>query len=219
MANSTHAHLRRRLVYVLVVAVLAVGAMLASAAGAHADGDPASDVLSTSSLFLPSDAGESATQQAQLQALLVAAARDGYVIRVAIIASPGDLGSVTPFWREPATYARFLGIELSLTYRGPLLVVMPDGFGLHGGAVTAERAAVAGITLRATRGSLGAAAVTAVQRLAAAAGHRLTVPTVTAPTARPGSSDPAPLIAFAVGCALIALAWSASLRARPHGLS
>ena len=35
------------------------------------------------------------------------------------------------FWDKPATYARFLGVELSLTYTQRLLVVMPNGFGFN----------------------------------------------------------------------------------------
>ena len=110
--------------------------MLALACGsfataARADGDPASDVLATQSLFLPQDAGIPLPQQSQLTGLLQASASSGYPIRVAIIATKADLGSVTELWRQPQTYARFLGQELSLVYRGPLLVVMPGGYGFY----------------------------------------------------------------------------------------
>ena len=60
-------------------------------------------------------------QQAQLVALLAAARRSGYQLRVALIASSTDLGSVTELWRQPQSYAQFLGQELSLVYRGPVL--------------------------------------------------------------------------------------------------
>ena len=121
----------RRLAQLLAsIAILALAAG-SLAASARADGDPASDVLATQSLFLPQDAGVPLAQQNQLTALLEAAASSGYQIRVAIIASSSDLGSVTELWRQPQTYARFLGQELSLVYHGPLLVVMPNGFGLE----------------------------------------------------------------------------------------
>ncbi len=112
---------------------------------ASADGDPASDVLVTQTLFLPWDAGVSADQQAQLTALLRESEHDGYPLRVALIASSADLGSVTELWRQPQSYADFLGDELSLVYRGTLLVVMPDGFGLYGvnGSLSPEQAALA----------------------------------------------------------------------------
>jgi hypothetical protein len=113
----------------LTVLALAVWAWLA--APAYADGDPASDVLATQPLFLPQDAGLPAAQQAQLSALLTKAQRRGYRIRVAVIASSSDLGSVTALWRQPQNYAKFLGQELSAVYNGPLLVVMPNGFGQY----------------------------------------------------------------------------------------
>lgn len=208
----------------LLLQALALLAILAlaggwSAAPARADGDPASDVLVTQQLFLPQDAGLPATQQVQLATLLHEAAHDGYPIRVALIASPADLGSVTALWRQPQNYARFLGQELAFTYHGPLLVVMPAGFGFYSFSrpPADERAAVAGAQPAA--GALGTAALTAVQRLAAASGHRLPLPSAT-PTAHPGSKNTTPWIAFAIGAALIAAAWTASLRARaprlPH---
>lgn len=194
--------------------MLALGSAWAPMA-ATADGDPASDVLATQQLFLPQDAAAPPAQQAQLAGLLQEAARTGYPIRVALIASASDLGSVTALWSQPQNYARFLGQELALVYRGPLLVVMPGGFGLYGipHPATAERALAVGPSPRA---GIAAAAVTAVQDLAAAAGHPLALPRA-GPT--PGTTtttgSPLPWIVFGAGAILIALAWTASLRARP----
>lgn len=186
------------------------------AAAALADGDPASDVLAQQSLFLPQDAGLTTTQQAQLDALLQAAAHSGYPIRVALIASSADLGSVTELWNQPQSYAKFLEQELALVYRGPLLVIMPRGLGLYlptkpvaGGRL--------GLTAAPPGTGLGTVALTAIQQLAAAAGHSLSIPNLTAPSKR-SSTDPTSWIVFAVGGLLIALAWSASLRARPPDL-
>lgn len=89
-------------------------ALVALPASAHADGDPASDVLATQTLFVPQDAGTSIAQQQQLAAIVQTAARRRYPLRVALIASRSDLGAVTELWREPQNYARFLGQELSL---------------------------------------------------------------------------------------------------------
>ncbi len=188
-----------------------------SATPARADGDPASDVLATQPLYLPQDAGVPLAQQAQLGALLQAAARVGYPVRAAIIASPTDLGSVTALWRQPQSYAEFLGQELPLVYKGPLLVVMPGGFGLYevGGGPVTGRAALAGAGT--PGGALGVAAVTAIQRLAAAAGHPLPLPSAQAPS-KQSSTEVLPWIALAIGGVLIALAWTASLRARPLGV-
>jgi hypothetical protein len=187
------------------------------ARSARADGDPASDVLYAQRAFLPQDAGTSPQQRARLGAVLQAAQRSGYQVKVALIASPADLGSVTELWHQPGNYAMFLGQELSLVYGGALLVVMPNGFGLYsrGGPVTAERSALAGLPAPGG-GGLGTAALTAIPRLGTAAGYRFSVPNSTvAPGSSPGSSDLVPWLVFATGGALIVFAWAASLRARP----
>ena len=212
MADSTRTINRRlpgRRVLVLAGSVLAV--LLASAwlAGqARADGDPASDVLATQTLFLPQDARIPAAQQSQLAAILAAAHRGGYPLRVAIVASATDLGSVTELWGQPQSYARFLGQELSLVYGGPLLVVMPDGYGVY--------PAASSVLSGAGGAALGTAALTGIQRLAAASGHPLTLPRATA-LSKPSASDPLPWLVFAAGIVLMLAAWSASLRARPLG--
>jgi len=187
------------------------------ATAARADGDPASDVLATQPLFLPQDAGIPLARQNQITALLGAAANSGYQLRVAIIASSTDLGSVTELWRQPQTYARFLGQELSLVYRGPLLVVMPNGFGLESlnPAVPADASALAGIKIPADGAGLGTVALSAIQYLADASGHSVPIPAAAAATTQAASGDTIPVVAFAIGLALVGLAWGASLRARP----
>ena len=197
----------------LATIVLLLGAAW-STPPALADGDPASDVLAQQPLFLPQDAGIPPRQQTQLAALTQMAARGGYPIRVALIASSADLGSVTELWGQPQSYAKFLGQELSLVYHGPLLVVMPGGLSLyHSGRVNpAERTALTSLPSPGRTG-LATVALTAIQRLAAASGHPLTIPNATAP-AKAGSGELTPWIVFAVGVALIALAWAASFHAK-----
>lgn len=189
-----------------------------SATPARADGDPASDVLATQSLFLPQDAGVPVAQQLQLAALVREAAQAGYPIRVALIDSPADLGSITGLWRQPVSYAKFLGQELSLTYRGTLLVVMPNGFGVYdeNRHVTQQPGTLTGVPVQPTGIGLATSTVQAVQRLAATAGHSLSVPRATAPGSA-GGSDALPWVVFALGVVLIGTAWTASLRARPLG--
>lgn len=197
----------------LVAALLAL-AWAWHPAPARADGDPASDVLATQALFLPQDAGATPAQRAQLSALLATAARRGYPIRVALVASRGDLGSVTALWRQPETYARFLGQELAYVNKGPLLVVMPNGFGLTRlGRPLPGEAALVGLGSPAN-GGLAGAAIAAVRRLAAAAGHPLPVPSVGAPRAST-SSNAIRWLVLAAGAVAIAIAWGLSLRARP----
>ena len=181
---------------------------------ARADGDPASDVLATQQLFLPRDAAMPPTQQAQLAALLQEAARSRYPIRVALIASATDLGSVTALWNQPQNYARFLGQELGLIYHGPLLVVMPSGFGLYHlpHPATAEHALTDSPNPHL---GIGAAAISATRQLAAGAGHPLALPSEGATNADATTGSPTPWIVLATGAILIAVAWAASLRARP----
>ncbi len=198
--------------------IVSVWLLAALAPRAGADGDPASDVLTTQSLFLPQDAAMPAAQQLQLTALVQEADRVGYPIRVAVIASATDLGSITELWRQPVSYAKFLGQELSLTYRGTLLVIMPNGFGLNpaGRSLGSAQAALAGIPIQAGGAGLAQTALQAVQRLASAAGHSLTLPRAETPGGA-GSSDAIPGVVVGLGLLLIGAAWGASLRARPLG--
>jgi hypothetical protein len=133
---------------------------------------------------------------------------------VAVVSSSADLGSVTELWRQPHSYARFLAAELELVYRGPLLVVMPDGYGLA--AAPSERAAVA--ALPAPGADAAAATLRAVQRLAAAAGHSLALPAQSM-ASRGAGADATAWLVFAGGWILILAAWGASLRARPLRVS
>lgn len=209
----------------LALAVLAIVALLAAVpAGALADGDPASDVLAAQPLFLPQDGGIPSAQQARLGALVAAAARQGTPIRVALIATSSDLGSITQLWRMPIGYAEFLGQELSLVYRGTLLVLMPDGVGVYhyGGLPSADRTAVASAPAPGTGAAMGNAAIALVQRLAAASGHPLTVGNVSAPRAASSGSvlgGATGWLVLIAGAGLIAVAWTASLRARPAGVA
>ena len=183
---------------------------------ARADGDPASDVLAQQTVFLPQDAGLSASAQTRLAALVEAATRAGYQVRVAVIASSSDLGSVTELWGQPQNYAKFLGQELSLVYHGDVLVVMPGGVGVYSinRPTAAKPSPLAGMQAGGAAG-LSGLAITAVERLAAAAGHPVTAPTGVTAAVGHGSADVTAWIVFALGACLIALAWSASLRARP----
>lgn len=190
------------------------------AGSALADGDPASDVLATQTLFLPWDANLPTSEQAQLQGVLDSAADYGFPIRVAVIASATDLGSVTALWRLPQEYASFLGKELSLVYKGPLLVVMPNGFGLHGFTPPPAQlsSALSGMSAPTNGAQLGQVTIAAIQRLAAASGHPLPSTSVSvrlAPGGSGGSIAAIDWIVFALGAVAILAAWTASLRAQP----
>jgi hypothetical protein len=216
LAKTTHHRL------LALLAALALGA--AAAPAAHADGDPASDVLAQQAVFIPAGRDIPAADQARLQAAVHSAAAHGVPVRVALIAARGDLGAVTGLWRNPSGYARFLATELSGIYHGTVIVVMPDGYGVHlltRGATEADQlhagASLQGAPLPQRGAATAADAVIAVRRVAAAAGHPLPAPAAApAPvTASGGGVGAAALIALVVGALLIAVAWAASLRARP----
>ncbi|HEY1366618.1 MAG TPA: hypothetical protein VGF23_05870 [Gaiellaceae bacterium] len=163
-----------------VLVLAAAVALLALPAAARADGDPASDFLLTQDSFVPSDANVPAATIASLNTLLQDARNKNYRMKVALIASPTDLGAVTPLWRQPQRYAEFLGQELFYVYKGRLLIVMPNGYGIYQirKPVDKERAVLDRLPHPEKSGvNLGDAAITAVEKMAAAHGITLSAPT------------------------------------------
>ena len=184
----------------------ALALTLAAPPRVHADGDPASDYLWTQSVYVP--VGTSPTAQARLRAVVDAARKGELPIKVAVIGSAYDLGSITPLWRRPQTYARFLGTELSNGFHGLVLVAMPNGFGVYhdGRPVASEARALR--SLRVARGAYGllASAAAAVRSIAAVDGHPIAVrPEAPATAPHPSSGDGATAIAAAIA-GLLALA-------------
>jgi hypothetical protein len=162
--------MRRTLALLLALAAFAV-----VPAAARADGDPASDVLYNGKIFLPFEVKISGQKQLDLQQTVAAAWKAGYRIKVAVISSPYDLGSVGALWQKPQLYSKFLGSELEFLYRGRLLIVMPNGYGLNRGTA-AERKLLGDVPIGAGADGLTASAADAVRALAAASGHRLPKP-------------------------------------------
>lgn len=198
-----------------ITVTLAAVAMLAVAPLARADGDPASDYLITQQVFFPYDTKFPAAQQIRFAQLVREANKAGFKIRVAVIASGYDMGSVTSLYLKPRTYARFLGEELSFVYEQRLLVVMRNGFGFNWPhhSVGAAYQTLAKIPIGPGAGGLLAAAQTAVQRLAAADGVKLTPPThVTTPAQR--NSHDRLIIAGVAALILLAAAAQYALRRR-----
>lgn len=155
----------------IAAAVLAL--TLVSAPRAHADGDPASDVLLGESVFYPYSPAVATALQNKLNAEAAAAAHAHFPIKIALIASPPDLGAIPVLFDKPQQYAKFLEQEISFTGARPqLLVVMPDGYGVQG-LNPAATAAVASLPKPAgtQTNDLASAAITAVRVLAAAARH------------------------------------------------
>jgi hypothetical protein len=143
---------------------------------ARADGDPASDYLIGQNVFLPFGGQVSTSDASRVSALVDDATKRGFGIKVAVIAGPTDLGSVTALWRKPQRYAEFLGQELYFVYKGRLLIVMPNGYGIsqRGNPVPGERKVLD--ALAPPGQDLAVATTTAVRRLAAAGGVDVPLP-------------------------------------------
>ena len=70
--------------------------------------------------------------QNTLSAEIAAADHAHFPLKVALIASPADLGVIPDLLDQPQTYADFLDQEISFQTKQPLLVVMPGGYGVEG---------------------------------------------------------------------------------------
>ncbi len=129
---------RGRGILCLVVCALAAGLVTSSA---RADGDPASDYLIGQQVFLGYDAKIPPPLERKLVAAVASANKNGFPIKVAVISSRYDMGSVPELFGKPQAYARFLDAEDSKCWWGGscgsgrfktttrLLVVMPTGLG------------------------------------------------------------------------------------------
>ena len=175
----------------LVLAVLAAAVALQPAAPARADGDPCSDYLLVGSLCPPNNPRPSQPQIDRTQKTIGAAKKAGYEIRVAVIGSTTDLGSVPVFFGRPQPYAKFLDAELQSAWTGKLLVVMAAGYGVreHTKPYLAGVKALKGLPPPAngTPDALMAAATVAVRKLAASEGVK--VPVIPLAATTPPSSN------------------------------
>lgn len=191
---------RRRL---LVAAIAALALLAAAPRPALADGDPASDVLLLQDDYVPYQPQLSAPLQSGLAHVLKEARSAGYPIKVAVIASPQDLGAVPNLFAQPQQYATFLAQEIAFNSRTPLIVVMPQGYGLTnagGGAASALR----GLGAPGTSGAdaLGRSAIEAVLRVARAGGHPVAAPKL---SGGGSSSASSPLLIFGIPVILLGL--------------
>jgi hypothetical protein len=192
--------MRRALALAAVLVLAGLGA-----ASARADGDPASDYLISQKVFLPYDAKIPKADADALAATVDSANAQGFKIRVAIIWSDYDLGSVTALWKQPRRYARFLGAELSYYYKQRLLILMPNGFGFNwpGHPAAAAYRRLAAVAIGSTPAAMTRSATAAVQKLAAAAGVTASARGEAAEPASPRNRDDRIVIAAAVLVALL----------------
>ena len=205
---------RSRATAILAAALLA---LVALPAGARADGDPASDVLLGESVFYPYTPPVSATTTKALNAATAAAARAHFKLKVALIASPVDLGVIPDLFGKPQKYADFLDQEISFTNtHQPLLVVMKTGYGVQGvSPAVAAAAAKLPKPTASTSEALARAALAAVPKLAAADGHTLgSIPQAASTKTSSGGATNLPLLIILIGCALLAAGALVALRQR-----
>jgi hypothetical protein len=194
------------------ILTLAIAVALLLPALAAADADPASDVLLVRSVFYPYSPAVSADLQGALNATTAAAHRAHFPIKVALIGAPEDLGAITSLFGKPQTYADFLFRELGAfgSEHPPLLIVMPNGYGVQGMSRAATTAAAAVPKPTGTASDdLARAAIAAIGKLAAASGHRFKVKNV--PQATRSNGGHVPTVVTVVIFFLIAVAIAAAV--------
>ncbi len=133
------------------IAGLALVAATVAPTTVLADGDPASDELIGANVFYPFSPPVAAGLQRTLNSETAAASHVHFLIKVALIASPADLGAIPSLFAKPQQYADFLDQEISFAgTKTLLLVVMPNGYGVEG---LSEPAAEAATRLKPPAGS------------------------------------------------------------------
>jgi hypothetical protein len=202
----------------LAIGLAAACLAAALAPSAVADGDPASDYLLGVDVFAlgPSGSPSNSPSVQQLRTLVRDAKKRGFRIKVALIERPSDLGAVTPLWLRPQLYARFLGQEIAFVYKGRLLTVMPNGYGVasHGKVLSRERKALGAAPPPSSTGTdLAPAASRAVIQLAGQSGIELTLPPPPKPRPPPESNQTRYIIVIAL-CAVAVLALAFARRPR-----
>jgi hypothetical protein len=200
------------------IATLALlAAVLAPAAPARADGDPASDTLLYADAHYPYKPNLVAKPlQRALDGMLREAKRKGYAMKVAIIAAQADLGAVPQLFTTPQKYADLLTQEISFNGKPRVLVVLPSGLG---GNNLGDRAGSALRDILPPDGADGDAltrtAMRAVASLTKANGTPVAVPEVKATAKRNDDGGTSPLITFGLPVLVVALAaLGAMLRGR-----
>jgi hypothetical protein len=156
----------RRAAALATALVLLAGSLVP--ASAVADGDPASDTILNLPAFLPFTPPVSAAVGRRLNATIKAAGRRGKPLKVAVIASAPDLGSVSSLFGKPQAYAEFLSREDAFAVKVPILVVMPAGLGFAKKGVAQDLGAAKDVKVSsgATSDQLANAATDAVARIA-----------------------------------------------------
>jgi hypothetical protein len=200
--------------------------------GARANGDPASHVLPSREVFVPFDPSLCSAAGRRLDALTEAMRKAGYPIKVAVIPTGEDLGTLYRLFGRPQAYARVLARDLPRhaierrrgrrAYR--LLVVMPGGLALNRSndreARVLRRTA---IDAEASREDLVRLSIDVVSTLSRATGHRVAAPkpkpacpdiSISLPSSSSDSGPWGTVLIVVVVLAMVALAWFFGARGR-----
>ncbi|MBA2357772.1 MAG: hypothetical protein H0V84_05015 [Actinobacteria bacterium] len=179
-----------------LLALLAV--LLVTAPLARAHGDPVSDRLLLSDVYFP----ETAVPDDLARRLITEVSKAngaGDPIKVALVASPSDLGPFSSLFGRPDALAQYLARDLIGVFQGLSLVIMPGQIGLASGSgfqVSSERAVLRGLEVGTGPAALAEAGSAAVRRLSAAP----------RPAGESGGALGADRIAIAVGGSILLLA-------------
>lgn len=189
------------------MACLVPACLLAWTTSAVADGDPASDVLLIESVFYPYSVAVSPALTTALNTTVSRAHAAGFPIKVALIATPVDLGAIPQLFGKPEAYAKYLDYEISYNSVVRLLVVMPQGFGTF---ASGPVSALAGIRIDAAAKSdgLAAAAITAIQTLAKLDRHPIAIPSLPGGSRAGGTGGSGAPVALIVALVVVLLAAS-----------
>ena len=113
----------------------------------------------------------SKSDAAAIRGLAATMKKAGYPIKVAIVATPNDLGLVPQIFGKPQYYAGYLGREIDFNKKNQLLVVMPAGYGTNN-VPPKVAAALNGLKPPGSKvGDIASSTVDAMARLSKAAGH------------------------------------------------
>jgi hypothetical protein len=189
---------------------------------ALANGDPASHVLPSREVFVPFDPSLCSPAGRRLDALTEATKSAGYPIKVAVIPTAEDLGTLFRLFGRPEAYARQLASELppQLFRRGRggryrLLVLMPDRIGLFNSSKRELRALRRLSADGESREALVRSAIEIVSKLSRTAGHRVRDPRpkppcpdtdLGSPSGGSGSGWAGPVLIAVAPVAMLALA-------------
>ena len=188
--------------------LLCAALCLIAPATARADGDPASDFLLFGPYYVPLQPPPAKSVRDELNALLRGAATQKKPLRVAVIRSKEDLGAFPQLFGKPKDYARLLSNEIAFAYKGPLLIVMPGGFGTR--HISADREKLlAGIKIDSTSpDAMTRTTIDASRALLSAAG--VDVSKIAPPPAAASSGGTSVWVWVAIGAGVLVLAPAAA---------